>query len=156
MSVQLSELSFPNVSRAVRIALLNEFLYLGVSHRKLEVVRQDRLEIVGRHVALIALVEQLEAVLGLLLFAALAPPVRDGETHLLEIDLGALVGVDVVLAKLVVLLLLTHLVETEVVQDVAEVRDRNVTCVFFIVEFEGVLQVRKDLTRQRVGALDDI
>ena len=114
---------------------------LGVSDRELEVVREDEFEVVGGDVALVAFVEESEALAGLFDLAVLVPADGDGRADEFEVDLGALAEVRVDLAQLVVDLLLRHLVETEVVQDVPEVRDADVPRVLLVVEFERVLQI---------------
>ena len=44
---------------------------------------------------------------------------------------------------------LGHAVEAEVVQDVAEVRNRDVTGLLLVVKVEGILKVGKDVTWER-------
>ena len=40
--------------------------------------------------------------------------------------------------------------ESEVVKDVAEVRDGDDTTLFFVVEIEGFLEIEKEVTREIV------
>ena len=148
LGVQLHKLFLSNVSRGVGVALGYEFLQLVVCYGELEEVWQHTLQIVHCYVSLISLVEEFEAFPSLIVAGTLVPPAGDHGLDAVEVDLRPLDGIDVVLAQVVVDLLLRHLVEAEVVQDVAEVRQRYETRILLVIEVEGVLEIRQDLTRQ--------
>ena len=76
LCVQLDKFVFTDVARCVGVAFSDQFLNLCVCHRELQVVRKDQLKVVSGDVALVAFVEQAEALSGLFNFAILVPPDR--------------------------------------------------------------------------------
>ena len=141
LSIKLHKLFLSNISRGVRIALSYEFLQLVVCYGKVEKVREHTLQVVHCYVSLVSLVEQFEALFGLVIPGTLVPPASNYGLDAVEVDLRPLDGIDVVLAQVVVDLLLGHLAEAEVVQDVAEMRQRYETRILLVIEVEGVLEI---------------
>ena len=74
LSVKLHELLLSDIPGRVRVALGDKLLKFVIGHRKLQVVGKHTLQIVHCNVALVALVEQLEALARFIVPRRLVPP----------------------------------------------------------------------------------
>ena len=131
----------------VAAALGNEVLDVLLANRELQEVGKHLLQISRRDVVLITLVKQLEALSRLLLLASLVPFGLDDGSDKVKLYYCSLFEIHVSALQVRVNLLLATgwLVVSEVVQDISEVSDGNVTVLLLIIILEGIVQVCEHL-----------
>lgn len=142
------------MSIVVGVDLAHEVSDIVVGEGAGNVLLQDGLDLLEGHNVALLLIEDTEAFLGLVFAATLGgPSVGDGVLAEGEVDTVTFHEFTVALYEVGVDVAHAQTVEPEVVQDVLEVVDRNVAGVLLVVEAEGLLQVGKLVTGQRVGVV---
>ena len=107
---------------------------------------EDGLDLGHRDAATLLLVEDTEALLGLVLTPVPRDvSVGDNVLHKWEIHTVTFLKLVIALGEVCVDLALRQAMEAEVVQDVSEVVDRDETALLLVIELEGLRQVKQHI-----------
>ena len=143
--VQSGKVSELNVAGTVLVtaALGDEVLDVLLADGKLEEVGEHLFEVCSSDVVLVSFVEELETFACLLLLSSFVPLGLDDRSHKIKLDGCSLLEVHICPLKIAVNLLFaaSWLVVPEIVQDITEMSNRNVTVVILVVVLECILQV---------------
>ena len=138
---------------AALVAFRHEIYHILVCGRERQVLSQDWLDVLRCDDLPVALVEEAEALLGLLVLArlranALVPAVGDHVLHEGEIDGVALEDLRIALLELLLDVSRSHLVEAEVLEDVAEEVVGDGVLALHKIVVEALLQIGGHFARQ--------
>ena len=145
--VELIKLHDVQLTLAFLIDECDQLVDLLRADGEVEVGLEASLEVGGSDVALVTLVENFEAVVRL--FELVNFQILANYTlQLGEADARLTLEVDTELAQLLLRLLLRHVGEAKVVQNVLEVLHTDEALLLLVVEFESISQVDKNIVRQ--------
>ena len=139
------------------VALGDEVDHVLVRRRERQVLGQDWLDILRRYELTITLIKETEALSGFFILTrlrsdALVPVVSDHVLHKREIDCVTLDDLRVTFLELLFDVARSHLMEAEVLQDIAEEVVRYGERAFLQVVIEALLEVSGHLGWQVAGS----
>ena len=147
-----------DMTRVSFVTLLDEVHHILVSGREGQILGKDRLDVLGGDDLAVTLVEETEALLGLLVLTWLRAdtPIPVVSHHVLnegKVHGGALEDLRVTFLELLLDITRAHSVEAEVLQDVLEEIVRNGVFALNQVMVKALLEISSHLTRQIANVL---
>ena len=141
--IKLSEFSEGNIARSIWVSTTfdDEVSNISLTNWELEVVGENLLEIASIDRIFISLIEELEALSGLVFSTRLVPSITNHIFDNFESDGSSFKEVTISSLEFFVLFFFAQSVEAIIVKDVSEMAHRDVSFLGLVIEVEGVREI---------------